>query len=341
MPPVGRAASNEQDGPLSQTVRRWLKFVVGLIVAAVFLWLLVRGSELAALRAAFAQLSVPTMLLALGFAGVGHGVRIVRWWRLLRVLEPRLRLAACVRPFFCGFAINNVLPFRAGDAFRALAFQDELRSPAMRVVGTLVIERVVDVIVVSGIFFVGLLALPAGALPRGIVIAVGALAALGLVALLAAAVALPWVEAVLRRLAEGLSGARSAQWAARHGLHLAGALRLVRSNRGMFAFAGLSVVIWACEGAAFVTVAAALGVAEPLLGPWLALGVGTLSTTLPLAPGHIGTFDYFVAQGLVAYGASLATATAFALAVHALWVPYTVAGLLLYWVRGTGARRRG
>lgn len=313
---------------------------VGVVVAAAFLWLLVRGIDFAALRGAFARLSWPAVLLALAFTAAAHAVRIVRSWSLLRMLEPRLAVTACARPFLCGFAINNVLPFRTGDAVRAVAFQEELRSPAMRVVGTLVIERVTDLIVLSAVFLIVVLALPVGALPQPVVVAVAALAALGGVALLATLLALPWVEAQLRRLPQRFGGVRSAQWVARQGLHFAAALRLVRSARGMGIMGVLSVVVWAFEGAAFVTVAAALGAAAPWPGPWLSLALGSVSTTLPLAPGHVGTFDYFVALGLVAYGAPAATAAAFALTVHALWVPFTIAGLLLYWVPGRrGARR--
>ena len=51
------------------------------------------------------------------------------------------------------------------------------------------------------------------------------------------------------------------------------------------------------------------------------LAAGTLATTIPSAPGHVGTFDWFAAQGLKAYGTSAEVAIAFALTVHAvLWV---------------------
>ena len=313
---------------------------MGVVVAAAFLWLLVRGIDMAALRGAFARLSWPAVLLALTFTAAAHAVRVVRWWGLLRVLEPRLAVTACARPFLCGFAFNNVLPLRTGDAVRAVAFQEELRSPAMRVVGTLVIERMADLIAVSAMFAGAMLAVPVGALPRAIVVAIAALAALGFVVLLAAVVALPWVEAFLGRLPRRFGDRRWVQWAARQGLHLAGALKLVRSARGMGVMGILSVIVWACEGAAFVTVATALGAAAPWPGPWLSLALGSVSAALPLTPGHVGTFDYFAALGLVAYGAPVATAAAFALTVHALWVPFTIAGLLLYWMPRRRAARR-
>ena len=69
-------------------------------------------------------------------------------------------------------AVSNVLPFRAGDALRALGFRRQLRSLALRVVGTLVIERTLDLLVLSGWFFLGMLGLPAGAFPRHFVVAV-------------------------------------------------------------------------------------------------------------------------------------------------------------------------
>ncbi len=83
-------------------------------------------------------LSASVVVFALAVMAVAHAVRIVRWW-LLRTLEPSLPFGARVRPFLSSMAVNNVMPFRAGDALRVPGFRRQLRSPAMRVPGTLVV----------------------------------------------------------------------------------------------------------------------------------------------------------------------------------------------------------
>jgi uncharacterized membrane protein YbhN (UPF0104 family) len=93
---------------------------------------------------------------------------------------------------------------------------------------------------------------------------------------------------------------------------------------------------WGFEGAVFATVAAAVSAGVDPLGPWFSLGTGTLATLIPSSPGYFGTFDYFAALGLVAYGADPEISVAFALTVHTvLWLPLTVAGLGYLTVHGT------
>ena len=320
---------------MSSAKGRWLKLAVGCAAAAGFAWLFARELDAGALGRAFAGLSVPVVILALAFFAAGVAVRLVRWWWMLRTLEPGLPVGACIRPFLAGMAVNNVLPFRAGDVLRVVGFRRQLRSPAMRVLGTLVIERALDVVVLSAVFFVCLLGLPDGALPRGVVVAAMWLAGAGMAAILAPMLLLPLFE----RFRERLPGRRflaARPWGeavSRHGAHLVEALGLVRSLPRSLALCALSAVVWLCEGAFFTVVAAALGADGAPLGPWLSLAAGALATAIPSAPGYVGTFDYFAAQGLAAYGAPPATAAAFALTVHALWwAPLTAAGLILYWL---------
>ena len=319
----------------SKTVR-WLKLAIGLAATAGFVWLLAREVELDALSRAFAGLSVSTILLALALLAIGYGVRIARWWWMLRALEPTLPLGACAGPFLASIAVNNVVPFRAGDALRVLGFRHQLRVPVVAAAGILVVERVMDVVVLTGILCLGLWGLSDGALPRGFVVATVSLAGAGVVAILALVLLLP------RRFGERLPGRRflaGRRWSeavGRHSAHLAKALVVVRSPRRLAALVGLSVLAWFCEGAMFVTVAAALDAGMAAFGPWFALATGTLGTVLPSSPGYVGTFDYFAAQGLTAYGASPEVSVAFALSVHAvLWVPLTIVGLLYLALRGT------
>ena len=315
---------------MSSGTVRWLKLSVGLATTAGFVWLLAREVDLDVLGRAFAGLSVSTVLLALAFLAAGYAARIVRWWWMLRALEPTLPLGACAGPFLAGMAVNNVAPFRAGDALRVLGFRRQLRAPVMAVAGTLVVERILDVAVLTGILFLGLLGLPDGVFPRGFVVAVTWLAGCGAVAVLVLPLLVPAIGCIRERLPGRrlFASRRWAQAVSRHGVHLAEALSLMRAPRRILALIGLSIVAWACEGAVFVTLALALAADTAPLGPWFSLAAGTLATAIPSAPGHVGTFDWFAAQGLEAYGASAEVAIAFALTVHAvLWVSSTAAGL--------------
>ena len=317
---------------------RWLKPIIGLAVTIFFIWLLIRGLDFSTLRHAFAKISLPLLTMALIFLSIGYALRVVRWWFMLRILEPSLPLKACVWPFLTSIAVNNVLPFRAGDALRVFGFRRELRSPAVRVLGTMIIERILDLLVLLGFFFIGVLGLPKGAFPESFVKVATWLAGFSVTSLSALVLAKPWLGRIINRIASHSFFTRRnlSSVVAQHGGHLIGALGLLGSPVQLFKLLGLSIITWSFEGAVFATVAGAMNIGVDSLGPWFSLGTGTLATLIPSSPGYVGTFDYFAAQGLAAYGAELEVSVVFALTVHAvLWLPLTVTGLGYLTVHGT------
>jgi len=271
--------------------------------------------------------------LAVGFGLValagGFFVRIVRWWTMLRALEPGLPLRSCVRPFLLSLAINNTMPLRAGDIVRAVGFREALRSPAMRVVGTLLIERVLDLFVLVALFFVGLLAVPPGTVPHAFVTTAAVLGAAALGGLLVLVFSPDAIRLVVDRIAGSpLLAERAWTPRFREAVHrLVGTFALVRSPARALQLLSLSLLAWLLEGTMYACVAWALHVGGALIAPWFAAATGTLATLIPSSPGYVGTFDYFAILGLTAFGARRAAATAFAMAVHLmLWLPVTLVG---------------
>jgi hypothetical protein len=60
-------------------------------------------------------------------------------------------------------------------------------------------------------------------------------------------------------------------------------------------------------------------------------GIVNLTTTLPSAPGYVGTFDWFGIAVLMAYGVDRTIATSYTLVLHvALWLPITILGAIYY-----------
>jgi len=322
---------------MRRALRHTLKLAAGISVTVFFLWLLLRNLDLGALKSAFFNLDSRFILLALAFLATGYYVRIARWWWMLRVLEPGLRFSTCVWPFITSIAVNNVLPLRAGDALRIFGFRTQLRSPAMRIAGTLVVERLFDLLALLTFFFIGLMGLPPGTFPATFVKLAAWLAGSSVTLLFVFilfsqkfAELLQWITHRPILIQRGWSDKVQLL-----GTHFIESLTILRSPLRVLVLFCFSVATWACEGAVFATVAHALGSGAGAIAPWFSLATGTLATLLPSSPGYVGTFDYFAMQGLVAYGASSETAAAFALTVHAvLWLPLTAAGLLYLLSRG-------
>ena len=322
---------------MANMLRGWVKPLIGLVVTAAFVWLLLRGIDFQGLTAAFANLSIPYLLLALAFLAAGYAVRIVRWWWMLCALEPGLPLVCCVWPFLTSIAINNTVPLRAGDALRIFGFRHQLRSPPMRVLGTLVVERLLDLLALLTFFFVGLLGLPTDVFPDSLITVSVWLAGSSLGTVVILIILGPWLPGIVRAIADrpGLAARGWSEAIQRLGINLVEALNLLQAPARLVTLLVLSLVTWAFEGAVFATVARAFDSGAMEFGPWFALATATLATLLPSSPGYVGTFDYFAVLGLTAYGASREAAVAFALTVHAvLWIPLTVLGLLYLLLRG-------
>jgi uncharacterized protein (TIRG00374 family) len=110
-------------------------------------------------------------------------------------------------------------------------------------------------------------------------------------------------------------------------------LTALRSGRGLAMIFLTSVVIWLLETVKYWFVMHAFDFSVSFFALMLMNGVVNLATTLPSAPGYIGTFDGPGIAVLSLYGVDPAVATAYTLTLHAaLWLPITLLGIY-YMVR--------
>jgi uncharacterized protein (TIRG00374 family) len=90
-----------------------------------------------------------------------------------------------------------------------------------------------------------------------------------------------------------------------------------------------SVIIWLLETVKYWFVLHAFGLQGEVSFFTLMLmnGIVNLATTIPAAPGYLGTFDAPGIAVLVADGVDTAVATGYTLVLHmALWLPITLLG---------------
>jgi len=88
-----------------------------------------------------------------------------------------------------------------------------------------------------------------------------------------------------------------------------------------------SVIIWLLETGKYWFVMHAFDFSVSFFALMLMNGIVNLATTIPSAPGYIGTFDAPGIAVLGAYGVDQATAAGYTLTLHvALWLPITLLG---------------
>lgn len=309
------------------------RLLLGLAVAGIFLYLTFGRLEWELVQVALAAARPGPLLLGGVFLVIDFWIRIVRWWWMLKMFEPELPLQHCIRPFLVSIAVNNVVPLRAGDVLRTVGFRRELRSPPMRILGTLVVERLLDLLVLLTCLFIGLRGVVANRFPPSFINASVGITAVSLVSLLLLLLLPHQVQQGLRWVVQRpWFGKRYNSVLVESWLEqLFGALSLLRSPKVLLQLVALSGFVWIFEGGVFASVAWSLQADVAPLGAWFSLALGTLATLIPSSPGYVGTFDYFTMLGLTSYGADRAVATVFALLVHLLlWIPVTLVGALLF-----------
>jgi uncharacterized membrane protein YbhN (UPF0104 family) len=270
-----------------------------------------------------------TWIAAAAWLALSYAARVLRLWRLLHDIEPRVRPARVAATFFVHNGLATFLPARLGEAGMPLLARRWLGMDWAATVGVLGWWRVFDLAIVAAL----VLAL----------LAAGARVLAPLYAFALAACALPVVvfagrAAVARRLAR--SNARLAGLASRV---LAG---MPRRRRAFAADLALALTGWSTKLVAFTILLhggllAQPGVPHDLPLPLVAAAAlaADVAGALPLPTlGGVGPFEAGIVLGLGALGVATASAVALAVTLHGAVLASIAAAALLAFVAGTALR---
>jgi uncharacterized protein (TIRG00374 family) len=313
-------------------MKKW-QFWLGVLISILFLWLALRGLKLGDFWGAMQKANYIWLVPAILVYFVAVWVRAWRWHFLLGPIK-KIPTSTMFPITTIGYMGNNIYPARAGEVLRAVILKRKEGVPVSASLATIIVERIFDGVVMLAFVFVNLSELAkltgasgfVGNIQQVAVIGTGVFLGALFVFLLAAmfpqatARIGTWViERLLpKRLHEKISGI----------MHkFLDGLASLRSPFNVLMVFFTSVIIWLLETAKYWLVMHAFDFSVSFFALMLMNGIVNLATTIPSAPGYIGTFDAPGIAVLTAYGVDQATAAGYTLVLHvALWVPITLLG---------------
>ena len=304
---------------MRSSLRILVGFAVSLVIIAVLLWEIDPGKVLAVLGRSRWQL-LPLVLVP--FAA-DLSLRTLRW-HILLAREPRPGYRGTFAYLVIGYLANNILPARLGELVRAHLLGTREGVGRSRALGSIAMERGLDVVAAAGLGAVAcaLLGIHGGIVVTLALIALAAGAIIGFVALLPHETARRIVDGLAARAPAGLP-ARGADIAARFLHALLDAAAPWRVAAGL----ALSVAAWLATSGLFAVTAAALGVTLSPVGLVAVAVAANLGAALPSAPAGIGPFEFGVVVIATALGLDAPTAFAFGILSHVCTVvPVSILG---------------
>lgn len=300
-------------------MRGRLMLILGLIISGVALWMVVRSIDVGATLTTLATADLRLLILILGIIALQVVLRAIRWSHLIPT-TPRIGFARLIPPLLIGYLGNAVLPARLGEPMRAVIVSRRERIDMVQALGTVLLERIIDV---ASLAPIALLAAIVTRAPMWAiqVAAITTIAGGTVVAVLATSGIQP-----LLRMADRLALTRRASVRSvtrRLAYVLGGSSR----RRPMALAAGISVTAWMLDAASFWLAAQALGIEISFAAATLVAAITVLGTAIPSAPGYVGTFELAASSIAIALGVPPESAVAMAILAHAMTLlPPAVAG---------------
>ncbi|RXM37977.1 TIGR00374 family protein [Chryseobacterium sp. CH21] len=134
-------------------VKSILTIVISLAFAGFFLWLALRGLDFKVIQKSLAKANYLWVLFASVFGLLAYWFRAIRWNLMLEPMGHRISNSNALWSISFGYLMNLTIP-RSGEVARATALYGVEKVPVDKSFGTIILERVVDLVCMLG--FLGL-----------------------------------------------------------------------------------------------------------------------------------------------------------------------------------------
>jgi uncharacterized protein (TIRG00374 family) len=312
----------------------FLKILVSLVVGVVCVYYAVHGMDGREVVASIRALPAVGILAYLATLAVSHLFRCWRWGFLLRPLGVRVPMRRLIPISTVGFMAILALPVRLGEFVRPYFVARDGRVRMSAALGTVAVERIVDGLLISILFFVSYLLSAGDGFSREL--RVGAwLSLIGFLALTTfLALAQVWtnrtIELALRlSLLRWLAPAKADRIGDKLRSLISG-FKVMRDGRNFGLFLAHSVLYWGANGFGMWVLARQMGLGISVSAAFTTMAFTGVVLSLPNSPGLVGQFHAAIKLGLLAYlPASVVNARgmAYAIVLH---------GIQTVWLLGTG-----
>jgi uncharacterized protein (TIRG00374 family) len=297
--------------------------VAGIVLGCVLLWLATLDVNKSDVETALRQVDTGWLITAVIVYLASVGLRCLRWGVLLRATD-NVKWRHAVEALVTGFAANYVLPGRVGEFFRADYARRVFNMSRFTSLGTIIVERVCDGIVLVCALWVGLAWFSFthfGLTETSSIFVVAAVAS----GLFGAALAFILVaqQIDLRRI--GVPEGIATRW----DRLVKGVSSVLDGNASTVVLCSLGV--WALEVLALGSLVHSFGVSLAPPATLILIGLATLSTLVPTAPGYVGTYQFVFAHTfqILGYPPTIGVIAATAAQVFCFGTVTALGGILL------------
>ena len=258
---------------------------VGIIVSAICIALIAREVDAEAVIREVRGVRLAPLVWSLGTKAIGLACLSWRSWLLLRPVRS-YRPAVVVRSTFVAFLGNSVLPFRAGELLRVEYLAREGGGRRAETLALVVFERLLDTFWLL-VLLVAVSPLVAAEWTRARSLAVLAIAVVGAIALLAAAVRFPTLVMALSRFVAGLLGSRFSGFVVPRVQAFIEGLGAMRSWTALLGVLAATMGYWLAAAAGVRLWMVAFDLELPVYAPLVVILFLAFGAAIPSSPGYV------------------------------------------------------
>ncbi|MEX0987690.1 MAG: lysylphosphatidylglycerol synthase transmembrane domain-containing protein [Bacteroidales bacterium] len=142
---------------MNKSIRQIARFFLFLAIGIILLYFAFRGIDFSEMGSHFRNAKYSWIALSLLFAVLAHFSRARRWIILIEPLNYKPGLWNTVNAVLFGYLANYALP-RMGEVTRCISLGKKEKIPVDALIGTVIVERAIDLISMFIIFFILLIA---------------------------------------------------------------------------------------------------------------------------------------------------------------------------------------
>lgn len=246
-------------------------------------------------------------------------VRAYRWQRLFPDLKQAGSFKIRFLAIFISFGVNAILPAYLGEFVRAYLMSRLAKTPQVLTIGTIIVERLLDVFVVLIFLFISLLfTIELQTKFVNTLLILFVLVAVSVwILLLISIYNSKYLVYFVDKFIHKLRLIKYREKILTNLYHFLNGLSVLKSRQNTIISLLITVIIWGLNAVTYWTGLLAFKIAKPnFLGSMLTQSVTALAITIPASPGYLGTFEAGIRISLESYGISSDVILAYAIVMR-------------------------